>query len=68
MRKMVSRTVIYGGVGIGSFVGITAAEQIISDKVFGDFDASSWQGGASTLIVLVITFFARKTLKRRKKA
>lgn len=67
MRKKLSNLTIYGGVGIGTFFAIAAAEQVITERVLGDFEAQSWQGAAGALGAVVIAFVARKILPSRKK-
>jgi len=67
MRRKFSNLVVYGGVGIGTFFAIAAAEQVITEQVLGDFDTQSWQGAAGALGAVLVAFLARKIIGSRKK-
>jgi len=67
VRKKLSNIMIYGGVGIGSFFALAATEQVITERVFGDFDARSWKGAAGAFGAVAIAWIARKVVASRKK-
>jgi hypothetical protein len=67
MRKKLSNLVIYGGVGTATFFGLAAAEQVITERVLGDFDAQSWKGAAGSAGAILVAFLLRKVVQSRKK-
>lgn len=58
---------IYGGVGIASFLALAATEQIITERVLGDFDARSWKGAVGAFGAVVIAWIGRKVVASRRK-
>ena len=67
VRKRLSNVMIYGGVGLGSFFALAAAEQVITERLLGDFDARSWKGAAGAFGAIIIAWIARKVVASRRK-